>query len=73
MPSPIVTVAVLDTIRDAGFHLGEARALMWYGSVRSLVSATDARTGEAFTVTAPTEYETAVELAQQVGIELEDG
>jgi isoaspartyl peptidase/L-asparaginase-like protein (Ntn-hydrolase superfamily) len=73
MPSPIVTIAVLDTIRAAGSHFGECKVIRVDGKVRCLASATDAKTGESFTVTAPTEYAAAVELARQVGIELEDG
>ena len=73
MSSPYVTIAVLDTIRAAGFHLGECKVIRVDGKVRCLVDAADAKTGESFTVTAPSEYEAAVELARQVGIELEDG
>ncbi len=43
------------------------------GQIRSLVNAVDAKTGESFTVMAPTMYEAAVELAEQVGFDLRDG
>ena len=48
MPTPIVTIAVLDVIRQAGFHLGECKVIMVDGKVRCLVDATDAETGESF-------------------------
>ncbi len=40
---------------------------------RHVLNAVGASTGEPFTVVAGTLYETAVELAGQVGVELEDG
>ena len=46
MTSPFVTVALLDVIRQAGFHLGECKVVMVDGKVRCLVDATDAKTGE---------------------------
>ena len=42
-------------------------------TLRCVVNAVDAKTGESFTVTAPDEYAAVVELAKQVGIDLEDG
>jgi hypothetical protein len=41
--------------------------------VRALVNAVDERTRESFTVTVPDRYKAGVELAEQVGIDLEDG
>jgi hypothetical protein len=74
MTSPYVTTAILDTIRGAGFHVGWTSTVdVRTGELRRIVNAVDARTGESFTVSAPEEYEAIIELARQVGIELEDG
>ena len=74
MPTPHVTQAILDTIRDAGFHIGETVVLsLDDGHPCQVANAVDAKTGESFTVMAPTRYEAAVELAEQVGFDLEDG
>ena len=73
MHSPYVTQAILDTIRDAGFHIGETVVLsLKDGHARQVANAVDAKTGESFTVMAPTMYEAAVELAEQVGFDLQD-
>ncbi len=73
MTTPHVTAALLDTIRGAGFHIGCTQAITERLEHRYVVNAIEASTGESFTVSAATEYEAAVELAGQVGIELEDG
>ena len=73
MTTPAVTEAILHTIRQAGYSMGEVRIGGFDGQVCDVVDAVDARTGDSFTVLAPTEYEAVVELARQVGIELEDG
>ncbi len=74
MTSPYVTQAMLDTIRDAGFHIGETVVLsLEDGHPRQVANAVDAKTGESFTVMAPTMYEAAAELAVQVGFDLRDG
>ncbi len=52
---------------------GESVAIMEDGGLRSHVNAVDAKTGESFTVMAPTMYEAAVGFAEQVGFDLEDG
>ncbi len=70
---PPLTQVLLDTIRRAGFHIGEGVAITEDGTLRSHVNAVDAKTGESFTVMAPTMYEAAVELAEQVGLDLEGG
>ncbi len=74
MTTPYVTQAILDTIRDAGFHIGETVVLsLKDGHTRQVANAVDAKTGESFTVTAPDQYAAAVELAEQVGFDLKDG
>ena len=72
MASPHVTDAVLHTIKGAGYSLGETTTVNRDGSRRVVINAVDARTGESFTVAAGTLYEAVVELAGQVGVELED-
>ncbi len=73
MTTPIVTNALIDTIKGAGFHIGFAqlfdlatRRPVWH------VDATDTESGERWIVHADTLYEAAVELAEKVGIELMD-
>ena len=63
-----VTKAVIETIGDNGYcvEIGYVDAL-------PVVVAADLKTGERFVVRGSDLYETVVELAQQVGIELEDG
>ena len=73
MISPIVTNALIDTIKGAGFNIGHAqlydlatRRHVWH------IDATDAESGERWIVHAETLCEAAVELAERVGIELMD-
>ena len=73
MPTPIVTNALIDTIKGAGFNVGFAqlydlvtRRHVWH------IDATDTESGERWIVHADTLYEAAVELAERVGIELMD-
>ena len=73
MTSPIVTNALIDTIKGAGFNIGHAqvydlvtRRHVWH------IDATDVESGESWIVHAPTLYDAAVELAERVGIELMD-
>ncbi len=63
------TKAVLETIGDTGYTVmtGADR----HGN--AVVEATDDHTGEKFVVRTDDLYTAVVELAQQVGIELEDG
>ena len=63
-----VTKAILETIGGAGFtvSLGAADGL-------SVVEAIDSETGERFVVRGDNLYAATVELAEEVGIELEDG
>ena len=65
--------AVLHVIKSAGYSLGETTTIQKDGTTRRVLNAVDARTGESFIVSAGTLYEAAVELAGQVGVELEDG
>ena len=73
-PRPYATrIALIDTIKGAGFNIGHAqlydlrtRRQVWH------LDATDAESGERWIVHAPTLYEAAVELAERVGIELMD-
>ena len=73
MTTPIVTNALIDTIRGAGFNIGHAklydlatRRQVWH------IDATDVESGESWIVHAPTLYETVCGLAVKVGIELMD-
>ncbi len=64
---------VIHVIKGAGYSLGETTTINRDGTTRHVVNAVDARTGESFTVSAGWLYEAVVELAEQVGIDLEDG
>lgn len=73
MTSPIVTNALIDTIKSAGFNIGHAqlydlisRRPVWH------IDATNVESGESWIVHAETLYEAAVELAVRVGIEVMD-
>ena len=73
MTTPIVTNALIDTIKGAGFNIGHAqvydlvtRRPVWH------TDATDTESGESWVVHAPTLYEAACELAVKVGIEVMD-
>ena len=69
--SPHITAAVQQVIRRAGFHVGTMPLVdMRNGGHRYAVDARDAETGESWSVIAASEYEAAVRLAEQVGIEL---
>ncbi len=45
MHSPVVTQAILVTIRDAGFHIGETVVLSLEAPPRQVANAVDAKTG----------------------------
>ena len=62
------TKALIETIGDSGFtvQLGASMG-------QHVIEAVNQRTGEAFVVRGDDLYLAVVELAQQVGIELEDG
>lgn len=62
------TKALIETIGSAGFDV-QLRT----ESDLHVVEASDRRTRETFVVTGDDLYPAVVELAQQVGIELEDG
>ncbi len=62
------TKATIATIRAAGFDVQVNTADGLHA-----VEAVDQRSGETFVVRGDDLYTVAVELAQQVGIELEDG
>lgn len=68
-----LTQTIIDTIRSVGHHIGQVRVLTSDGRLQYLVRARNAKTNEKWTVTAPTEYEAACELAQAVGFDLMDG
>lgn len=71
--SPHLTTASQDTIRAAGFNLGTAKVLkLPSGELAYHIDATDTTTGEKWAVHAPTEYTATVELAVQLGFELEE-
>ncbi len=60
-----VTEAIMATIKAAGYHVGTAKiARLPSGEPGHVVNAIDAKTGERWTVTAPTAYEAVVELAR---------
>ena len=63
-----VTKSVLEVIGDAGFAV-----MLGHVNELHVIEATAQDTGELFVVTGDDLYTTAVELAEQVGIELEDG
>ena len=63
------TKAVIETVGDAGYRVDIAVG----GGGRCVVEAVCLADGERFIIRAPDLYEVAVELAEQVGIELEDG
>ena len=63
-----VTKAVIETIGAAGYVVE-----VGYVDALPVVVAVDEGTGERFVVRGSDLYETVVELAQQVGIELDDG
>lgn len=70
--SPIVTIALQDTIRAAGFNVGTAKVIkLPSGDPAYHIDATDTTTGEKWTVHGPTEYAATVELARQIGFDLE--
>ena len=64
-----VAKAVIETIGRAGY----AVLCGVDDDGRYVVEAKDMETGEFFVVRADTLYDAAVELAQQAGLELEDG
>lgn len=73
-PMEHVTEAIPATIKAAGHHIGVVKvARLPSGEPAHVVNAIDAKTGEKWTVTVPTEYEAVVELTRQVGIELDGG
>ena len=61
--------AIIETITDAGYSVMTGAD----SDGNSIVEATDKATGERFVVRADDLYAAVVELAQQVGIDLEDG
>ena len=63
-----VTKSVIETIGDAGFAV-----MLSHVNGLHVIEATAQDTGELFVVTGDDLYATAIELAEQVGIELEDG
>ncbi len=63
------TTALIETISNAGYSLMTGAD----SDGNSVVEATDERTGEKFVVRGDDLYTAVVELAQQVGLDLEDG
>lgn len=63
------TKALVEVISDAGYVV----MIGADSNGNRVVEATDEKTGERFVVRGDNLYATVVELAQQVGIELEDG
>ncbi len=73
MSTPVVTAAIIDAIKAAGYHVGWTTTVdLQTRELQRVVNAVDARTGESWTVRAPSEYEAAFELARQVGFDFED-
>lgn len=69
---PIVTAAIQDEIRAAGFHVGAAKLLLPNGTVVWQVEAMSAESAERWAVTAQTEADATVELAVRLGFDLEE-
>ncbi len=72
MPNHRDTAALLDIISAAGFH-AQVQDSGTHLKRQYIANAVDVITGESFSVSGPDEFTALVELAQQVGIELEDG
>jgi hypothetical protein len=70
--TPHVIAAVLDVIRQAGHNLGVVKVVTTDGRFVWHVDATCNARGERWIVQAEDEYEALIELAQQVGMELEE-
>ena len=64
-----VTKALIETIGNTGYEV----SIMYDDDARPVVTAIDERTGESFIVRHADLYLAACELAEQVGIDLEDG
>lgn len=74
MTTPDVNAAILDAIKAAGYNVDTTAVLkLPDGRLVVHIDVTDARTGESWSVRAPSEYEALVELAEQIGIHLADG
>ena len=72
--TPDVNAAILDAIKAAGYNVDTTAVLkLPDGRLVVHIDVTDARTGESWSVRAPSEYEALVELAEQIGIHLADG
>lgn len=69
-----VSAALIHVIKNAGFNVGEAKFIRLdrQGELVAHIDATNTTTGERWSVQAPTEYEAGIELARQVGIEIEE-
>ena len=67
MPFDPTTKAVVDVIREPGYAVS-----LRYNKV-TFTAAAQAADGETWTVSANEPYRAVVELARQVGIDLEDG
>lgn len=63
-----VTKSIIEVIGDAGFVV-----MLSHDKGLHVIEATADDTGELFVVTGDDLYTTAIELAEQVGIELKDG
>lgn len=63
-----VAKSIIEVVGDAGFAV-----MIGHDNGLHVIEATEQDTGELFVVTGDDLQATAVELAEQVGIELEDG
>lgn len=63
------TKAIVETVGNAGYGVMVGAT----SDGNSVIEATDEKSGEHFVVRAATLYKAVVELAEQIGIELEDG
>lgn len=68
-----VSHAVPDTTRSAGYYVGYFVGTDPDGDTGAHADAIDTQTGERFAANAPTLYEAAAGLAEQVGFDLMDG
>jgi len=73
MAWPFMAESLLKDIRQQGYSVGSVKVFnRESGEYAYMVDATDAKTGENWTVQAETEYDAVVELAMQLGWDFEE-
>lgn len=75
MHNPRLCSLLLDHVRGLGFNVGRCVYADVQQGAMVCLDATDAKTGEVFTIRAPVdrEYDAAFHLCRAVGIDLMDG